>query len=104
MKKTFEFCIILIIFYGVYSAFQTVAPMLFENPSRLWVVITSLIASTFVLALYSQVVRAGLVGKYQQKIKELEKEVELKDQQVENAFKIKRDVEVEAEETITDRE
>lgn len=104
MKKTFEFLIILIIFYGIYSAFKKAALLLSQPIDQLWIVISSLVASALVLTLYSQVVRSSVIKKYKSKIKELEKELEVKDQEVDDAFKIKRDVEVEAEKTIVEEE
>jgi hypothetical protein len=102
MKKIFEFLIMLIIFYGVYSAFQKVALLFTSLPSDLWVVIASLIASALILSLYAILVRSSIIEKYSAKIKKLEKEVKEKDQEVHDAFKIKHDVEDEAEKTIVD--
>lgn len=104
MKKTFEFLIILIIFYGVYSAFENVAEYWLPDTSAVWVIIASLVASALILTLYSQVVRSSIIAMYKKKVEELEHEIEVKDQEVEDAFKIKHDVEVEAEKTIPEEE
>ena len=103
MKKTFEFLIILIIFYGVYSAFQKAAQLLDPPLSVFWVVVLSLVASALILTLHSVMVKSTVSKKYRGEIKDLKKEVEQKGREVEDAFAIKKEVEEEAEKSIAEK-
>jgi len=113
MKKAFEFFLMLIIFYGVYSAFNAIFPMLAPEVQNFWVIIIALLVAAGLLLLYSRVITSEAQRKMQAKItntiKDLETkvnekvhEIEQKDVELNNAFKIKKAVEVEAENTIQD--
>lgn len=111
MKKAFEFLLVLIIFYGVYAAFDQIAPQFFPELASFWVVVVSLVVAAALLLLYSQII-AGSVKKkvkgrlsqamhdLEQKVQEKEKEVEKKDSELQDAFKIKKAVEDSAEKTL----
>ncbi len=101
MKKIFEAFLILVIFYGVYSAFSQVAPMLFENPNIFWVIVASLITAALLLFLYAGVISSATKQKLKQTIQHLEQDVQEKDLKLKNAFRFKKEIEEAAEETIT---
>lgn len=100
MKKTFEFSLMLIIFYGVFTAFSYAALVFNPEPNTVWIAITSLLASAGLMLLYAQLVRISTQKILENKITNLEGDVRTKDQELKNAFKIKRAVEDEAEKTI----
>lgn len=104
MKRTFEFFITLIIFYGVYAAFDSIAPMLWDSPSQFWIIVTALIVASLILALYALVVRKSVSQAYQQRTDELHSELDATRKELAEAFKIKHDVEVAAEASIEKEE
>ena len=104
MKKVFEFLIILIIFYGVYSAFDIAAVMIVASSSGLWIIIASLLASGLIVLLYSQVIRNSTSVKYKHQIQNLKRELEEAKHNLDHAFAIKKSVEEEAEKTIHEEE
>ncbi|MFT6829482.1 MAG: cell division protein FtsL [Candidatus Paceibacteria bacterium] len=110
MKKTFEFLLVLIIFYGVYSAFDQIIPMFAPELNQFWLVIVSLLVAAALLLLYSQVIASSIKKKVKEKmtekisdletqVKEKEEEVEQKDSELQDAFKKKKIVEEAAEAT-----
>ena len=111
MKKAFEFFLVLIIFYGVYSAFDDALPYAFPNLESFWIVIISLLVAAALLLLYSQIIinstkrritekMAKAVSDLEHKVQETKAEVEKKDHELHDAFKIKKAVEQEAEKTL----
>lgn len=110
MKKAFEFFLVLIIFYGVYSAFDDALPYAFPNLESFWIIISLLVAAALLL-LYSQIIisstkrritekMAKAVSDLEHKVQETKAEVEKKDHELHDAFKIKKAVEQEAEKTL----
>ena len=111
MKKTFEFLLVLIIFYGVYSAFDDALIYIFPHLESFWIVIISLLAAAGLLLLYAHIVTTATkhkitekmtktVSDLEDKIHEKEQQVQEKDKQLHDAFKIKKAVQDEAEETL----
>ena len=100
MKKSFEFILILIIFYGVYSAFNQIAPMFIEHPNSFWVVIASLLVATGLLLLYAGIIAASAKQKFTEKVSELEQEIHKKDEEIKSAKTFKENLVREAEEAI----
>tara|TARA_B100001123_G_C14843875_1_gene841243 strand:- start:365 stop:685 length:321 start_codon:yes stop_codon:yes gene_type:complete len=101
-QKVFEFVLMLIIFYGVYSLFDGAANYMYENPNTVWVVIISLVIAAGMLLLYSYMIKNTADKKSRAKIKDLEKRVEEKEAALDSAFRIKRETEEAAEQTIND--
>ncbi|MCA9352555.1 hypothetical protein KC901_00020 [Patescibacteria group bacterium] len=100
MKKVFEFILVLIIFYGVYSVFHQVAPLLFDAP-KLWaVVVVSLIVSALLLFLYGYVATLSTKKKLRRRIRDLEGNLEEKEKELKEAVKFKQAIETEAEESV----
>jgi hypothetical protein len=103
MKKAFEFLLILIIFYGVYSAFNDALPYMFPDLASYWIiVVSSLLFSVGLLFLYSWIISSSAKKMMNEKIHTLEGNLKEKDEEIKNAFKIKKAVEEEAEKTITE--
>lgn len=111
MKKAFEGFMVLIIFYGVYSAFDNALPYLFPELKPFWIIIISLLVAAALLLLYSQVIVSStkrkvkekmtkVVSDLENKVQEKEEEVKQKDSELHNAFKIKKAVEEEVEDTL----
>lgn len=111
MKKAFELLLILIIFYGVYSAFEKIFPVFVPEMKMFWVVIIALVVAAALLFLYSGIIASDTTKKVKTKmtktvsdledrVHEKEQEVEKKDTELKNAFKIKKAVETEAEKTL----
>ena len=103
-QKVFEFVLMLIIFYGVYSLFDSVAQYLFAAPETVWVVLISLVVAAGMLVLYSYIIKDSAKKQSAVKIKELEEKLHQKDSELQSAFKIKKDTEVAAEQTIHNNE
>ncbi|MCA9351770.1 hypothetical protein KC866_00020 [Patescibacteria group bacterium] len=103
-KKLFELFLTLMIFYGVYSLFDRAAPILVTEPKTLWVVVLSLVVSGLLLLLYATMVSSGARKQLQHRVSELEDELETKEAELQNAFKVKRVVEEEAEASILKEE
>ena len=99
MKKTFEFFLVLIIFYGVYSAFDSAAPVLFENPNGFWVIIVSLVVAALILVLYSFIISSEVQLKMKKNIDELKSEIKQKEQEVKKAKSFKEDLIAKAEQS-----
>ncbi|MCI5051138.1 MAG: hypothetical protein MRY57_02425 [Candidatus Pacebacteria bacterium] len=110
-KRIFELFLTLIIFYGVYSVFDEALPYLFPNIESFWVVIIGLVVSLGLLLLYSFMVSQSTTKKVQEKMNktvsdlehnlvEKESEVQSTKNELDNAFKIKKAVEDEAEKTV----
>lgn len=102
MKKAFEFLLILIIFYGVYSAFNDALPYMFPDLASYWIIVVSLLFSVGLLFLYSWIISSNAKNMMNEKIHALEGNLKEKDEEIKNAFKIKKAVEEEAEKTITE--
>ena len=111
MKKAFEFFLVLIIFYGVYSAFDQIAPTFFPELKAFWIVIIALLVAAGLLLLYSVVVASSAKQKVKKslietihnledRVQEQQQEVEKKDSELKDAFRVKRAVEEEFEETL----
>ncbi len=106
MRKAFEFILVLIIFYGVYSAFDRAAPVVFENPKGIWVILVSLVLAALILVLYSFVIGGEVKRKMKKnidvlksEIKEKESVILEKEQEVKKAQSFKEDMIKEAEES-----
>ncbi len=111
MKKVFEGILVLIIFYGVYSAFEKIAPVFIPELKIFWVIIIALIVAAALLLLYSSIIASGTKRKVTAKmtsaieelktrVQEKEKEVAQKDSELKDAFKVKKAVEDEAEKAL----
>lgn len=100
MKKAFELILVLIIFYGVYSAFDQVAPMILPELSSFWVVVISLIVAALLLVLYAQIIGSSVKRKLKETVSHLKKEIDAKDEEIKTASSFKNMVIKEAEETI----
>ncbi len=108
MKKSFEFFLVLIIFYGVYAAFTKIAAMLFlDDPKEFLVIIISLIAAALLFVLYSSVVSGEAKKKMKNNIDKLESEIKNrdsiileKDAAIEKAQSFKGDLIAEAEKSL----
>jgi len=100
MKKIFESFLIIIIFYGVYSVFDDALPYVFPALESFWVIIASLLMSVALLVLYSSMVSSDAKKTMNEKIQVLEGDLKEKDQEIKDAFKIKKAVEEEAEKTL----
>jgi predicted membrane protein len=100
MKKAFELFLVFIIFYGVYTAFDNAAPLLFANPQAFWVVIVSLLAATLLLVLYTWIISSTAKRKLKETVSHLKKEIDAKDEEIKIASSFKNAVIKEAEETI----
>lgn len=100
MKKAFEFILVLIIFYGVYAAFDKALPYVFPELAAFWIVIIALIVAALFLVLYSYIISSEARAQLNDKIHELEGTIKAKDDEVKNAFKIKQSVNAQAEESI----
>lgn len=97
MKKTFEFFLVLIIFYGMYSIFDGAARYLFENPKGILVILISLIFSALILFIYRLVVSSDVKNKMTKDIDNLKIEIKQKDEEVKKAQTFKEDLIAEAE-------
>jgi len=104
MKKTFEFFLVLIIFYGVYSVFDRAAPVVFDEPKTFWVVIVSLVIAVLLLMLYGQIIASSAKKNLKEKVVELEGNLQNKDKELQDAFKLKKAVEAEAQKIIEKEE
>ena len=102
MKKAFELFLVFIIFYGVYAAFDQVAPLLFEEPQTFWVVITSFLTATLLLVLYSWIISSTAQEKYKQTVSHLKEEITKKDQEIKTAQSFKEIIVKEAKETMVE--
>lgn len=105
MRKAFELLLVLIIFYGVYSAFDQLAPMVFNTPKPFHVVGVSLITATLLLVLYAAVISRSTRVKIQKKLDDLTNEVkdrdsllQKKDQEIKRAQSFKDDLIAETQE------
>jgi predicted membrane protein len=101
MKKAFELFLVLIIFYGVYTAFDQAAPIFFENTQAIWVAAISLLAAILLLVLYSWIIASTAKRKLKETLSDLEKEITAKDVEIKSATSFKETLIKEAEETIT---
>jgi hypothetical protein len=97
----------LIIFYGVFSAFADAVPYIFPQLELFWIIIISLLVAAALLFLYSHIILNNITVKMTKTVFDLEqiirgKEEELKKKEAElhNAFKVKKAVEYQAEETL----
>ena len=79
MKKIFEFNLVLIIFYGVYSAFEKAAPVLFDNPETIWVIFSALVVAALILAFYSFIISSEVRAKAKKDINILKTEIKEKE-------------------------
>lgn len=115
MKKAFEGLMILIIFYGVYAAFEKIFPVFVPELKTFWVIIIALLVATALLLLYSGLIASdtkkkvkekmvGAIHELENKVHEKEEEVEKKDSELKDAFKIKKAVEKQAERTLSKEE
>jgi predicted Holliday junction resolvase-like endonuclease len=111
MKKAFEFFLVLIIFYGVYSAFDDALLYVFPELKTFWIVVISLLVAAALLLLYSQIIIGStkrkikekmtkVVSDLESKVHEKEEEVKQKDSELKDAFKIRKAVEEEVEDTL----
>lgn len=107
MKKVFEFILMVIIFYGVYTAFSHAAPVVIENPKDIWVGVVALLASAALLLLYSSLVGSEVkqkmkkdLHKLQTQIVEKEALITEKEEQVKKAQSFKEDLIKEAEASV----
>ena len=101
MKKTFEFVLIIIIFYGIYSLFDGAASYLFKNPKNIWVIITALVVSAFLLFMYKLLISSEVKGTMKKHIDTLKTEIEKKEDEIKKAKSFKEDLIKEAEESIS---
>ncbi len=101
MKKTFEFILIIIIFYGIYSLFGGAASYLFKNPKSIWVIITALIISILLLVLYKYSISSEVKQKMKKDIDTLKIAIKDKEIEVKKAQTFKEDLITEAESTET---
>ena len=92
MKKVFEFILVLIIFYGVYSIFDGAASYLFENPKNILIVLVSLVFSTLILFIYKLVVSSEVKSLMKKDIDNLKTEVRQKDEDIKKAQTFKEDL------------
>lgn len=76
MKRFFELVLTLIIFYGVFEAFDNAAPIVIDNPHPFWVVVAALLASFILLWLYVLTVRHKMKRNFKEKITALKEELE----------------------------
>lgn len=99
MRKTFEFFLVLIIFYGVYAAFDRAAPVVFDNPKTIWIILASLVVAALVLVLYNFIIGSELKSKMKKNISDLKSEIKQKDEAVKKAQTFKEDLINEAEDS-----
>ena len=104
MKKIFEFIIVLIIFYGVFAAFEKLAPLVFKEPQSIWTILSAFIVSALVLILYSFLIRREIQQKVKGDIHSLKKELRIKEgvivekeEEIKKAQSFKKDLIEEAE-------
>lgn len=103
-KKLFEFFLVFIIFYGVYSVFDRASYVFSQRPNGFTVVVVSLLFSAGLLFLYSYIISSGAKNKFKATIDNLEEDIHKKDKELKSAFKVKKIVEDEAEESILKEE
>jgi len=88
----------------VYSAFQKALPYVFPDMKGFWVIIIALVVAAALLLIYSAVIagdaKRTLKQQLDDKISHLEQDVSKKDQELKDAFKIKKSVVEEGEEAI----
>lgn len=99
MKKTFEFILILFIFYGVYELFRRAASYLFDNLDQAWVVIAALVFSTLLLFIYKFTLTSHVKNKMKSEIHDLHNALKEKDLAIKKAETFKEDLIKEAEES-----
>jgi uncharacterized membrane protein (DUF106 family) len=92
MKRFFEFVLTLIIFYGVFEAFDSAAPVVVDNPHPFWVVVAALLASFILLWLYVLTVRHTMKRTYKEKIAALKEQLEDQKKQGRNREQINDEV------------
>lgn len=104
MKKVFEFLLILIIFYGVYAAFDGVAPLFWDEPELIHVMLAAFITSALLIVLYRFMVKTEVSRDLKQHIEKLHTDlkhkdtiIKSKDTEIQKAQTFKEDLIAEAE-------
>lgn len=104
MKKVFEFLLILVIFYGVYAAFDGIAPLFWDAPELIWVILTAFVTSALLIVLYRYMVKTEVSKDLKKHIAELhldlrhkETVIKSKDSEIEKAQSFKDVLVAEAE-------
>ncbi len=92
MKRSLEIIIVLVMFYGVWSLFARVADIFWKNPSTTVVVFVALITSIIIVYLYSLMIGNDATARLQTRVNELADLLSKKEQELDNAFKVKKDV------------
>lgn len=107
MKKGFEFILVLIIFYGVYSAFKELIPLLFGSMNEFLLIFIPLIISALLLFLYSILVKKKVHEKVKKDfsklhgiIKEKDDKISQKENEIKKAQSFKEKLVKEAESMI----
>ena len=99
MKRTFEFILVLIIFYGIYELFYRGSAYFFDTLDQAWVVIASLVFSFLLLFIYKLTLTADVKNKMKGEIHDLHNALKEKDHVIKKAKTFKEDLIKEAEES-----
>lgn len=102
MQKVLESVLVIIVFYGVFSAFTRMDEYFQLDYPVIAIALAALLFSAGLLLMYAGVIRREMKQKLQGDIKDLKKQVKHKDHALKDAFKVKKSVEDEAEATIED--
>jgi|AntAceMinimDraft_6_1070360.scaffolds.fasta_scaffold08163_1 hypothetical protein len=109
MKKVFELLLVLIIFYGVYSVLEQLAPIFFDAPKSFPVIGVSFIVAALLLVLYAAIISGSTKLDTQQEIDILRLDVKSKElllkekiKEIQQAQSFKSEVITQAEKTIED--
>ncbi len=104
MKKFFEFILVLIIFYGVYAAFDKAFVIIAPQTKTLWVVLSALICAALLLLLYSLIIKSDTKKEIKETLDHLNAELKNKDtllsekdKEIEKAKSFKEDLIKESE-------
>ncbi len=79
MKKFFEFILVIIIFYGVYAAFDKAFLILAPQIHSLWVIMSALFAAVLLLLLYSLIIKDEAKKNLKETLDHLHTEIKNKD-------------------------
>jgi len=99
MKKTFEFILVLIIFYGVFAAFEKAAIIVSDEPKTIWIALFSLIAAALLLVVYNVIISSELKSNLNTDINSLKENIKEKEIEVKQAQSFKETLIHEAEES-----
>lgn len=80
MKKIFEFLLILIIFYGVYTVLEKLIPLLRKDIQEVWIIFGSFFFSIFMILMYRLIVKREVSSKFKSSIKNLQNDLIQKDE------------------------